>query len=192
MSQKRVEDQEYDFLILRWWLTERRRRLNYSWEDVAEIAETTPYEVQKWAEGQGLPNRDQLFAVARHLRDPDHPPGAEPLPEASIEENEFVVASNGLGIGKCLEVSGETATVGYFDTVAERVEHNISVDDLRVVRLADQTRCYVYSEELERWRMGRVKLLRDRDRIIEFPDQESARVEQENLYVRWARPAPFG
>lgn len=188
MSQKRVEDQGYDFLILRWWLTERRRRLNYSWEDVAEIAETTPHEVQKWAEGQGLPNRDQLFAVARHLRDPDHPPGAEPLPEASIEENEFVVASNGLGIGKCLEVRGETATVEYFDTVAERVEHNISVDDLRVVRLAHQTRCYVYSEELERWRMGRVKLLRDRDRIIEFPDQESARVEQENLYVRWARP----
>jgi ATP-dependent helicase HepA len=188
MSQKRVEDQEYDFLILRWWLTERRRRLNYSWEDVAEIAETTPHEVQKWAEGQGLPNRDQLFAVARHLRDPDHPPGAEPLPEASIEENEFVVVSNGLGIGKCLEVSGETATVEYFDTVAERVERNISVDDLRVVRLAHQTRCYVDREEVDRWQMGRVRRLPDGDRIIELPDQESAHIEQENLYVRWSKP----
>jgi len=99
-----------------------------------------------------------------------------------------VVPSNKLGIGKCVELDGERATVEYFDSVARRVERTVDVDDLVTVRLAHQTRCYVFDEEADRWRMGRVSRLKDGDRIIELPDQESTDVPQENLYVRWARP----
>jgi ATP-dependent helicase HepA len=188
MSQTNVEDLQSDFLILRWWLTERRQQLNYSWEEVAQIAGTTTSEVQRWADGATLPDRKQLFAIARHLRDPNHPPGAEPLPDASPERGDFVMAPNGLGIGKCLDVDDGTAAVEYFDTVAEREQLPIPVGDLRVVRLANQTRCYVSNEGNDRWQMGRVRRLSDGDRIIELPGQEATHVEQENLYVRWAKP----
>ena len=174
--------------ILRWWLTERRTELGYSWEDVARLADTVPFKVREWAEGRGAPNPDQLLSLARHLRSFTHPPGAEPLLDASVDVHDFVVAQNGLGIGKCVELNGETATVEYFDTVAERTRRTVPVDELHVVRLSHQTRCYVVDEERERWRMGRIERLADGDRIVAFPGQESEHTDQKNLYVRWAKP----
>jgi len=146
-------------------------------------------ELQDWAQGNGQPSARQLLALARRLRDPDHPPGADPLPDAPVEEGRFVVApANGLGIGKCVALEEGTATVEYFDSVARRVTREVDADDLIPVRLAHQTRCYVHDVEADRWRMGRVSRLKDGDRIIELPDQESTDVSQEHLYVRWARP----
>jgi ATP-dependent helicase HepA len=157
-------------------------------------------DLQRWAQGDGQPSARQLLALARRLRDPNHPPGADPLPDEPIEEGHFVVArTNELGIGKCvsiddadedteIEAAFGVATVEYFDSVARRVERKVAVEDLVTVRLAHQTRCYVYDEEDDRWRMGRVSRLKDGDRIIELPDRESTDVPQEHLYVRWSRP----
>lgn len=175
--------------LLQWWLTERRVEVGDSWEDVAAMTGATVEDLQSWAQGNGQPSARQLLSLARRLRDPSHPPGADPLPGEPVEEGRFVMArSNELGIGKCVGLDGETATVEYFDSVARRVERTVDVEDLVTVRLAHQTRCYVFDEEADRWRMGRVSRLKDGDRIIELPDQESTDVPQENLYVRWARP----
>lgn len=185
---KRIDSENEATPILRWWLLKRRRELGYSWDDLADATGATQRDFQNWIEGNASPNRLQLLTLARYLRDPDHPIGAEPLLQESVEEHAFVVASNNLGIGKCIGLTDGTATVEYFDTVARQECYEIPVDDLVVVRLANQTRCYVDSETVDRWQMGRVRRLPDGDRIIELPDQESAHVEQENLYVRWAKP----
>src|SRR6056297_1783960 len=143
--------------LLQWWLTERRTAVGDSWEDLAAMSGASVEELQDWAQGNGQPSARQLLALARRLRDPDHPPGADPLPDAPVEEGRFVVApANGLGIGKCVALEEETATVEYFDSVARRVTREVDADDLIPVRLAHQTRCYVHDVEADRWRMGRV------------------------------------
>ena len=175
--------------LLQWWLTERRTAVGDSWEDLAAMSGASVEELQNWAQGNGQPSARQLLSLARRLRDPDHPPGADPRPDAPVEEGRFVVApDNGLGIGKCVALEDGTATVEYFDSVARRVTREVDADDLIAVRLAHQTRCYVHDVEADRWRMGRVSRLKDGDRIIELPDQESTDVPQEHLYVRWTRP----
>ena len=175
-------------LLLHWWLTERREQLGYSWEDLARLTGTLPPTVEQWAAGEALPDYPQLQALAQHLGDPEHPPGAEPLPDTAAERHDFVIAGNGLGIGKCIALDNGTATVEYFDTIAHRETRSVPASDLRVVRLANQTRCYVHDPETARWHMGRVRRLGDGDRMIELPDQEVQNPGQEHLFVRWTRP----
>lgn len=174
--------------ILSWWLTKRREQLQYGWSDIAEVTGVTPLEVQTWAGGQSLPKPNQLLSLASLLADSDHPPGAEPDPDVSITRYSFVIADNDLGIGKCTEVSERNATVEYFDTVADTETRTVPIDKLTAVRLTNQTRCYIYDPDAEQWAMGRIRRLRDGDRIIELPDQEVANVDNQHLYVRWARP----
>lgn len=187
MATPATDDQQM-VLLLHWWLTERREALGYSWDDLARLTGTLPDTVEQWAAGEGLPDYPQLKALAQYLGDPDHPPGAEPLPDTEVGLHDFVIAGNGLGIGKCVSLENGTATVEYFDTIARRETREEPTARLRVVRLANQTRCYVFDPEAERWHMGRVRRLGDGDRMIELPDQEVEDPGQEHLYVRWARP----
>ena len=173
---------------LQWWLTERRERLGLTFEDLGRATGTLPSIVEAWSEGHAFPNKDQILSLARHLRDPDHPPGAEPQPEARVEENSFVMAQNDLGVGKCIQVENGRATVEYFDTVARQVTHTFPVEDLLVVQLSHQTRCYVTDEYRETWRMGRIERLADGDQIVAFPGQEAEQVKPAYLFVRWAKP----
>ena len=174
--------------ILCWWLTERRKKLEYGWSDIAEVVGSSPLEVQTWASGQSFPKPNQLLSLASLLADSDHPPGAEPDPDVSITPYTFVIADNDLGIGKCIEVSEQHATVEYFDTVADTEMRTVPIDKLTAVRLTNQTRCYIYDLDVEQWAMGRIRRLRGGDRIIELPDQEVTNVDNQHLYVRWARP----
>lgn len=174
--------------VLRWWLTRRREELGCDWSELARITGTASLKVQAWAEGRSLPNRRQLLDLAHLLANPDHPPGAAPDVDASVEPYSFVIAENGLGVGKCIGVGMEEAVVEYFDTVASRTTRKLPLDALTRVRLSSQTRCYVHDPVTDRWQMGRVKRLRDGDRMIELPDQEVDRVENQRLYVRWTRP----
>jgi len=175
-------------LLLHWWLTERREQLGYSWEDLARLTGTLPPTVEQWAAGESMPDYPQLQALAQHLGDPEHPPGAEPLPDTDVTPHDFVIAGNGLGIGKCMALDNGTATVEYFDTIAHRETRSVPAEDLRVVRLANQTRCYVFDPETDRWHMGRVRRLGDGDYMIELPDQEVKDPDPEHLFVRWTRP----
>lgn len=187
MATPATDDQQM-VLLLHWWLTERREQLGYSWEDLARLTGTLPPTVEQWAAGEALPDYPQLQALAQHLGDPEHPPGAEPLPDADISPHDFVIAGNDLGIGKCMALDNGTATVEYFDTIARRETRTVPAADLRVVRLANQTRCYVFDPEEERWHMGRVRRLGDGDYMIELPDQEVKDPDAEHLFVRWTRP----
>ena len=187
MATPATDDQQM-VLLLHWWLTARREQLAYSWDDLARLTGTLPQTVEQWAAGESLPDYPQLQALAQHLGDPEHPPGAEPLPDADISPHDFVIAGNGLGIGKCVALDNGTATVEYFDTIAHRETRSVPAGDLRVVRLANQTRCYVFDPEAERWHMGRVRRLGDGDRMIELPDQEVKDPGKEHLFVRWSRP----
>lgn len=187
MATPATDDQQM-VLLLHWWLTARREQLGYSWEDLARLTGTLPQTVEQWAAGESLPDYTQLQALAQHLGDSEHPPGAEPLPDADISPHDFVIAGNGLGIGKCVALDNGTATVEYFDTIAHRETRSVPAEDLRVVRLANQTRCYVFDPEAERWHMGRVRRLGDGDHMIELPDQEVKDPGKEHLFVRWSRP----
>ena len=187
MATPATDDQQM-VLLLHWWLTERREALGYSWEDLARLTGTLPQTVEQWAAGESLPDYPQLQALAQHLGDPEHPPGAEPLPDTDVTPHDFVIAGNGLGIGKCMALDNGTATVEYFDTIARRETRTVPAADLRVVRLANQTRCYVFDPDDDRWHMGRVRRLGDGDHMIELPDQEVKDPAPEHLFVRWTRP----
>lgn len=174
--------------LVRWWLIHTAEAQGLSWETVADRVGATLDAVRSWAEGRSMPDPASFRALAELLGTPSHPPGAEPDVDAPIEPYGFVIAGNGLGIGKCVEVGAETAHVEYFDTVAHRPSRDLPLDALTRVRLSSQTRCYVRDPDAERWKMGRVNRLEGGDRMIELPDQEVQRVDDEHLFVRWARP----
>ncbi|MCT7959435.1 SNF2-related protein [Laspinema sp. D1] len=98
--------------------------------------------------------------------------------------------TNNLGIGKILTQSDSQVEVEYFCSVGDRIRKILPVKNLQWVELERQTRCYILSESLDRWRMGRI-FAREDDRPIyqvDLPDGQTQLFPEAEIYVRCNRP----
>lgn len=95
-----------------------------------------------------------------------------------------------LGIGKVVELSGESATVAYFDVPGEESAFQVSVPvaEVRVVSLPNQTRVFRHDEDTGRWQVGRIADGEGSMCLVAFPNGVSANVAREELEVRWRKP----
>lgn len=102
----------------------------------------------------------------------------------------FVKAlGNSLGLGKVVDIiSDDEVIVEYFHSLARRTRQTLSMSSLVRYQLERQTRCYIWSNEHERWLMGRI-VNSDRDQYeVDFPDKQSHYISQEDIYVRCDTP----
>ncbi len=99
-------------------------------------------------------------------------------------------AANGLGIGKVVELSGQSAKVAYFDVPGEEPALLIDapVAAVRVVSLPEQTRVFRCDEDTGRWQVGRIADGDGEICLVAFPNKVTANVPREELQVRWRKP----
>lgn len=111
-----------------------------------------------------------------------------------LDTGAFVIvateAGRKLGVGKVVEISGQRATVAYFDVPGEAHPFQIeaSVAAIQVVALAEQTRIYRCNEDTGHWQVGRII---DGDGpvcLVAFPNKVTAKLPRAVLQVRWRRP----
>lgn len=93
---------------------------------------------------------------------------------------------NALGIGKLLSISGESATVEYFISVSDRFQRQVEIQSLQRARLQRHTRCYVWSEEWDRWQVGRVYQWHSDQRgyEVDLPNGGYCYATEQQIYVR--------
>ncbi len=95
--------------------------------------------------------------------------------------------SNRLGSGKLVGVSGGTATVEYFRSIANRFREQLRVESLSIVRLPAQTRCYFVDGEGS-WLMGRTGAFFDGEYEVNLPGRQARYVPETSLFVRCGLP----
>jgi ATP-dependent helicase HepA len=90
------------------------------------------------------------------------------------------------GLGKVVEEEADRVTIEYFISAwrQERVVHERS--HVIHVHLTKQTRCYVFSEDDQRWHMGRIGEHDGAEYEINLPDRTSIYVSEAEVYVRCA------
>lgn len=114
---------------------------------------------------------------------------ARPYPaQQSVMPFGYLVSaqSNSLGIGKLLSIAEGTASVEYFISLGRRVQKEISVDKLERVTLQRHTRCYFWSEQLDRWQVGRVYQWHSDQRgyEVDLPNGGYCYATEQQIYVR--------
>lgn len=96
--------------------------------------------------------------------------------------------SNDLGIAKVLDIYGESCKIEYFKSIADREQFTVSIFDLQKAKIYEQTRCYYFNEELQRWQIGRIRRMVDGQYEVDFPDCFSIYLEEKDLFVRCDTP----
>lgn len=112
---------------------------------------------------------------------------------AKIYVGSFVkVTSNAMGIGKICAISTDrkTVEVTYFHSINKQVSGWFPAQDIQLVVLEHQTRCYYYDTEKEEWKMGRALRKFDDDYEVDFPNTDSRYISQKELFVRCAFSLP--
>ena len=99
-------------------------------------------------------------------------------------------AARDLGIGKVAQLSGQVASVAYFDVPGDQPALQISapISALRVVSLPDQTRVFRRQEDTGRWQVGRIIDGNGPTCLVAFPNNVTVNLHREELQVRWRRP----
>jgi ATP-dependent helicase HepA len=92
------------------------------------------------------------------------------------------------GLGKVVDANAAGVTVEYFVSVAHRERVIYSKDELVHVPLAKQTRCYLFSEDEQRWYMGRIGERDGAEYEVNLPDRASIWLHEAHVYVRCALP----
>ncbi len=98
--------------------------------------------------------------------------------------------NNYLGIGKVIEISETNAIVEYFCSLGQRLEKTLPLSSLSQVRLESQARCYIKSQDQDKWIIGRI-FGWDEDTEeyqVDLPDKKTAIVTEEEIYVRCNLP----
>ncbi|MBL1198836.1 MAG: helicase [Nostoc sp. GBBB01] len=98
--------------------------------------------------------------------------------------------NNYLGIGKVAEISETNATVEYFCSLGQRLQKTLPLSSLSQVRLEPQARCYIKSENQDKWIIGRI-FAWDEDTEeyqVDLPDKKTAILTEEEIYVRCNLP----
>ncbi len=95
-----------------------------------------------------------------------------------------------LGVGKIVELFAGSATVAYFDVPGEQpaFQINVSVSEVRVVSLPEQTRVFCRDDETGRWQVGRIVDGDGSTCLVAFPNRVVVNVPREELQVRWRKP----
>ncbi len=93
-----------------------------------------------------------------------------------------------LGIGKVIEISSNRTVVEYFCSIGQRIRKTLPTDALQRVRLQKQTRCYIWSEDKERWTIGRIYGVDNYRYQIDLPDSKTILATEQEIYVRSDRP----
>ncbi len=96
--------------------------------------------------------------------------------------------ANGLGIGKFLSVIDEVATVEYFISISDREQRDMWLTELEPVTLQRHTRCYFWSEELDRWQIGRIYQWDGNRYEIDLPDGGYCYATELQIHVRCKQP----
>lgn len=109
-----------------------------------------------------------------------------------VEVSQFVRASNGLGLGKVIEVNTESVTVSYFDSPMRMAVQDkvILIDKVKVENLLIETVVYYYDLEVQKWSVGRVvgPTPPPADYRVQFPNDKYRDLAQADIYVRWDQP----
>ncbi len=94
--------------------------------------------------------------------------------------------SNLLGTGKLLSLSQETAVIEYLVSIGKRDRREIPVKSLKQVELKRHTRCYFWSEELDRWQVGRIYQWHSEQRgyEVDLPNGSYCYATEQQIYVR--------
>ncbi len=97
--------------------------------------------------------------------------------------------ANALGVGKLVEMEGDRVTIEYFESPVcpERPRQVVAGDTVKAVSLETQTRVY-FQDEKGVWRIGRIDDHIDSNCFIALPNQQQARIQEANVYVRWDKP----
>lgn len=90
------------------------------------------------------------------------------------------------GLGKVLRSDGDILTVEHFVSVTRRECLEYHKRSVVHVPLAKQTRCYVYSEDDQRWYMGRIGERDGAEYEVNLPDRSSLWIHEACVYVRCA------
>jgi ATP-dependent helicase HepA len=90
------------------------------------------------------------------------------------------------GLGKVIGDSGNRVTIEYFVSVSRQEHASYERNDVVHVPLANQTRCYVFSEDEQRWYMGRIGERDGAEYEINLPDRTSFYLSEAQIYVRSA------
>ncbi|MYZ42453.1 protein DpdE [Schauerella aestuarii] len=94
------------------------------------------------------------------------------------------------GLGKIVEVQGDTGVVEYFDSPADAVHHRVSVpySCIRRKRLGRNMRVFTLDEMSNQWTVARV-LDDDGEGIeVRLPHKQDVYLPYERVFVRWKRP----
>lgn len=101
-------------------------------------------------------------------------------------------SSNGLGIGKVLQIDEWFVVVEYFDSPVAGgfVDRQVPTASTKLRTLQSQQRVYVEDAESGAWRVGRVRDYQssDREYLVQFPNQTMELISEKRLKVRWSRP----
>jgi ATP-dependent helicase HepA len=97
---------------------------------------------------------------------------------------------NELGTGKVVQHSNQDVVVEYFCSVGQCIEESVPLSELRRVTLQRQTRCYVKSEDQDRWLVGRIFGWDDGHGAyqIDLPDSKTLFARERDVYVRCNLP----
>ncbi|MEC1071408.1 protein DpdE [Priestia megaterium] len=103
----------------------------------------------------------------------------------SINIGSFVeFEKNKLGIGKVVDIKGNSVTIEYFKSIAVRQHITGDLSDIKKVNLHEQTRCYFYNEIIQRWEIGRTRKYIENQYEVDFPEAYSTYIDEKHLYVR--------
>lgn len=105
-----------------------------------------------------------------------------------VDLQSFVTVGHGNDVGKLVKHEGKMAYVEIYHSIANRPQVMVSSEQIQPTEIKRQTRCYYFSEQHERWIMGRIKKKVDDEYEVEFPDQHSEYIHESKLYVRSNRP----
>ncbi|GAB6179917.1 hypothetical protein JCM14036_12360 [Desulfotomaculum defluvii] len=102
-----------------------------------------------------------------------------------ILQGMFVTSSkNNLGIGKVIDIVDDQAIVEYFYSVASRIKKNLPLGSIKEVKLQYQTRCYIWSDRLDKYMMGRIVGSSGDEYEVALPDKDYLYVNATDIYVR--------
>lgn len=105
----------------------------------------------------------------------------------------FVTAISGdlsdWGVGKLLGQDGAQCSVEYFDApMREPIVRTCLASDLRSLKLAEQSRVYVFNTAIGAWEIGRVLDDHGSTQLVKFPNGRDRHLPVSEVFFRWNRP----
>jgi ATP-dependent helicase HepA len=91
---------------------------------------------------------------------------------------------NTVGPGKVVGTNGDKTIVEYFHSPGRQSSVELLSSSLTRVPLEVQMRCYLFSEQVNRWVVGRITAKSDGDYQVDLPDGRSVYVPEPVVYVR--------